>query len=273
MSDVKVRIWRHTESDVTILDDAVAREEPLAIRLVFGPISRRESATIVITMRTPDHDADLAIGFLASEGIIRERAEIVRVDCPSNENSVEVDLGSRVGIDLGRFQRLFAMSSSCGICGKTSLDAVDSIAAPLFHWLTIPDDVVLRLPKSLTTAQSGFARTGAVHAAALFDAAGKIVLIREDVGRHNAVDKLIGAAITASLPLHLFGIVVSGRAGFELLQKAAMAGISVFVAIGAPTSLAIELAQRMGMRLIGFVRDGRFNDYTPAAASTAADRA
>ena len=252
--------------------DCVAIEEPLEIRLAEGPAAERTVRCISITMRTPGNDCELAAGFLLSEGIVREPGEIESVrPCgpaigPRNShNIVQVDLHEAVAVDLKRLERHFYTTSSCGVCGKTSLDALAIGAVP-----EMPHDAprikagaIHALPEKLRHVQAVFDRTGGLHAAALFDAQGEVLSLREDVGRHNAVDKLLGGELLAGrLPLSDRGILVSGRASFELMQKALMAGIPMLAAVGAPSSLAVELAERFQMTLIGFLRDGRFNVYS-----------
>jgi FdhD protein len=253
-------------------DDLVATEEPLEIRLELddwegGRIER----SISITMRTPGNDEELALGFLYSEGIIRQSSDVILVrpcgpPAPNGLiNVVRVELAPGVGVDLDRLERHFYTSSSCGVCGKASLDAVAvqgrfDIADCGF---TIEAGVFGRLPESLRSDQDVFEQTGGLHASGLFDAAGRIVAVREDVGRHNALDKLIGGQLQAdAMPLDRFGILLSGRASFELMQKAMMAGCPLVAAVGAPSSLAVELAREFGITLVGFLRPNRFNIYS-----------
>jgi len=242
--------------------DHVAVEEPLAIQLISGPLRDRQRITISVTMRTPGHDADLAAGLLLSEGIVHERNQILAIDA-RGVNQVRVDLHPDVPVDHSRLDRRGYTSSSCGVCGKTSIDAVEvACDGPRTGGSPILADVVHALPERLREAQPAFASTGGLHAAALFDCGGQLLSIREDVGRHNAVDKLLGAELLAGrLPLAERLLFVSGRASFELVQKASIAGVPLFAAVGAPSSLAVQLAQRFGVTLLGFVRDGRFNVY------------
>jgi FdhD protein len=254
--------------------DQLAVEEPLEIRLRFGPAGRRAQKSISITMRTPGHDPELAAGFLLGEGIVHDREEIESLrPCgpPAGplrlQNVVRVDLRPDVHLDLDRLERHFYTTSSCGVCGKASLEALRLGACP-----SLPRDrpavrarVIHQLPEKLRASQAVFDRTGGLHAAALFDAEGNLLCLREDVGRHNAVDKLVGAQLLArALPASARLLLVSGRASFELLQKALMAGIPVLAAVGAPSSLAVDLATRFQMTLLGFVRDDRFNIYSGA---------
>lgn len=244
--------------------DWVAVEEPLEIVLEFGPAAARTRRTVSVTMRTPGHDDELAAGFLFAEGVIRGLDDVQRIVPCDRANAVRVVLRPDVSVAFGDLERHFATTSSCGVCGKTSLDALTARCAPLPD----PDrpvfapEVIHRLPEILREAQPTFDRTGGLHAAALFDANGTLLAVREDVGRHNAVDKLIGAELLAGrLPLSDRVLLVSGRASFELAQKALAAGVPVLAAVGAPSSLAVELAEWFGLTLLGFVRDRRFNVY------------
>ena len=250
----------------------MATEEPLEIRLGY---SRRDGSraeeNVSITMRTPGQDEDLAVGFLFTEGIIHARSDVEGV-VPRGQpapngliNVVRVELAAGVKVDFKRLERHFYTTSSCGVCGKASIDAVAvqgqyDVAAMNMQ---IRGDVLASLPEALKARQAIFEQTGGLHASGLFDAAGRIVAVREDVGRHNALDKLIGSALTADrLPLAEHGIVVSGRASFELMQKAKMAGCPLVAAVGAPSSLAVELAAEFGMTLVGFLKADRFNVYS-----------
>lgn len=245
-------------------DDWVAVEEPLEIVLEFGPADARTRRTAALTMRTPGNDAELAAGFLLAEGVVRTPDDVQCVTPCGHPNAVRVELRPAVPVALAGLERHFTTSSSCGVCGKTSLDSLAARTSPLPDadrpWLAA--DVVHRLPAALRDSQPTFDRTGGLHAAALFDASGRLLLVREDVGRHNAVDKLVGAELMAGrLPLDRRVLLVSGRASFELAQKAVAAGVSVLAAVGAPSSLAVDLATRFGLTLLGFVRDHRFNVY------------
>jgi FdhD protein len=267
----RVEIRRVGDADAATVD-VVATEEPLGIRLGYSrPDGSRAEEEVSITMRTPGHDADLAVGFLFTEGIIHSRAEVEGVvprgqpDANGLVNSVRVDLAPGVTVDFKRLERHFYTSSSCGICGKASLDSVavqgrfDLHDAPL----RIAAGALERLPAALSSVQAVFEQTGGLHASGLFDASGAIVAVREDVGRHNALDKLIGDALLhGRVPLTGFGIVVSGRASFELMQKAKMAGCALVAAVGAPSSLAVELAVQFGITLVGFLKAKRFNVYS-----------
>ncbi len=252
----------------TLAQDALAVEEPLEIRLGYEADGQRLSQSISITMRTPGHDFDLAAGFLFTEGIVESAEQIRDIQhCGGQDNVVKVELASGVPIDFARLQRHFYTSSSCGVCGKTSIEALQVTACPVLppHGFQVAPAIIHALSAKLRAAQSIFDSTGGLHAAALFHAAGDLVALREDVGRHNAVDKLIGAQFRAGhTPLPECLLLVSGRASFELVQKAVMGGIPILAAVGAPSSLAVALAKNFGMTLIGFVRDGRFNIYCGA---------
>ena len=229
--------------------DVVAVEEPLEIRIGGAPVA--------VTMRTPGHDEELALGFALSEGL-RPRAARVPDDLAAN--TVELDAPE---LDAKRLQRSFYTSSSCGVCGKGALEAVAVEAPRVESDLRARADVVSLLPGRLRAAQAAFAATGGLHATGLFDEHGELLVLREDVGRHNAMDKVIGRAfLDRRLPLTHGILCVSGRLSFELVQKAAVAGCPLLVAVGAPSSLAVELARDRGVTLCGFVRDGRLNVYS-----------
>ncbi|MFC0517481.1 formate dehydrogenase accessory sulfurtransferase FdhD [Mucilaginibacter angelicae] len=255
-------------------EDSIAIEEPLEIKLEYGPAGQRELRNISVTMRTPGHDAELATGFLFTEGIIKNADEIKSakhsfIACAENkENTILVTLEHSVLPHLQNTERNFYTTSSCGVCGKGSISAirtVSSFAAEAGDGNIVHSVVLNQLPKILRRHQRVFDDTGGLHASALFTPLGELLLLREDVGRHNALDKLIGAAMMYNwLPLQQTVLLLSGRASFELVQKAAMAGISIIAAVGAPSSLAVELANEFNITLIGFLRDERFNIYTGA---------
>jgi len=232
---------------------------------VSGP--EQEPVPVAVTMRTPGGDFELAVGFLFTEGLIAGRDDLRAVsyceDLPADDqhyNVVTVNLHRT--FDAGMVRRNFFANSSCGVCGKATLDDVEVHCDPLGAGLVVPADVLVRLPDALREAQRVFDRTGGLHAAGLFAPDGTVLSVREDVGRHNAVDKVAGEALLAGrLPLTDRILQVSGRLSFEIVQKAARAGIPIVAAVGAPSSLAVEAAERLGMTLAGFVREGRFNLY------------
>jgi FdhD protein len=229
--------------------DAVAVEEPLEIRIGGQPVA--------VTMRTPGHDEELALGFCLSEGLSPRSAELP-ADLAANTVDVTAD-----GFDPDRLRRSFYTSSSCGVCGKGALEAVRVEAPRVESELRIPADLLAQLPERLREGQAAFTETGGLHATGLFDESGQLVCLREDVGRHNAMDKVLGwAFLERRLPLQDAILCVSGRLSFELVQKAAVAGCPILVAVGAPSSLAVDLAAAQRITLCGFVRDGRMNVYT-----------
>ena len=248
-----------------------AGEEPLEIRLGFATGGRRTHKSISITMRTPGDDFELAAGFLVTEGIIRSAREIFDItQCldvapEAKGNVLDVALVNPSGLDLARLSRHVFSASSCGICGKASIDAIRQNFPPLGEGPCIDAEVIAALPEKLAAAQTAFQRTGGLHACALFDMSGGLLAVREDVGRHNALDKLIGwAAFQNQLPLKECILLLSGRVSFEMMQKALAAGIPTIAAISAPTSLAVDFAATSGQTLIGFLRPGRMNIYTGA---------
>lgn len=252
--------------------DMLAVEEPLEIQIAFGPARARSRQSLAVTMRTPGQDFDLALGFLFTEGIIGRAADVSlmryageQLSDSAQENVLLVELRPGLDLDMQRLSRHFYTASSCGICGKASIEMVQTHTC--FNLLPneplLSREVLFALPDILAAHQAAFAHTGGIHAAGLFDAEGTLLLLREDVGRHNAVDKLVGAALSRGLvPLSRHIFLVSGRAGFELVQKSLMAGVPVLAAVGAPSSLSVELAETYGMTLLGFLREGRFNVYT-----------
>jgi FdhD protein len=263
----EVPVTRVDATGMTCEPDSLAVEEPLEIRLGLNVEGRREHRSVSITMRTPGHDIELAVGFLFTEGILTAPDQIAGVRSCGAGNVVRVDLKRGMEVDLARLERHFYTSSSCGVCGKTSLEAVlvNCPARLREAWPVVDAATVQQLPDALRQAQTVFDRTGGLHASALFDPNGVLLCVREDVGRHNALDKLIGAMFNAGrTPLGETILIVSGRASFELVQKAAVAGIPILAAVGAPSSLAVDLAREQGMTLLGFVRADRFNIYTGA---------
>jgi FdhD protein len=267
-------IQRVLGSEVRSCSDQLALEEPLEIQLASGPESARQRQTVAITMRTPGHDLELAAGFLVGEGILcsLDQIEAIHPLGPRHaeqgwQHQVRITLRPGVKLELDRLQRNFYTTSSCGVCGKTSLEALEmNCFSPLppSAW-QIKAETIRMLPARLREAQEMFDQTGGLHAAGLFTPAGRAVLVREDVGRHNAVDKVVGAQFLAGRGLlNDFVLVVSGRASFELMQKAIAAGIPMLVAVGAPSSLAVEVAEKFGATLIGFTKPTGFNIYTGA---------
>ncbi len=251
--------------------DSVAVEEPLEIRLGYSTPDGRASRSISITMRTPGDDFDLAAGFLFGESIVTRAADIASIDVcgppapdSGNHNVVRVELAAGVDVDIDRLQRHFYTTSSCGVCGKTSLDAlrVIGVASLSANTTTFSRDVLTSVPGKLRRAQDTFEKTGGLHAAAAFTNKGELLVTREDVGRHNAVDKVIGALLREDrLPARDLGMMVSGRASFELMQKTLVAGMPLLAAVGAPSSLAVQLANEFDVTLVGFLRGDTFNIY------------
>jgi FdhD protein len=256
--------------------DDLAIEEPLEIRLDYSGPDGPEHQSLSITMRTPGRDDELAVGFLLTEGVIRGPGDLREVrpylpdaPHPGRANVVRVSLQDHVAVDLLRLERNFYTSSSCGVCGKTSIEALrtQSPFPPLPEGSPpfFSRSLLHRLPGRLRAAQEVFEATGGLHASALFNASGNLLLLREDVGRHNALDKVIGRVLLdGRLPLRNHLLLVSGRVSFELVQKALLAGLPFVAAIGAPSSLAVELAREAGLTLVGFLREGRFNVYSGA---------
>ena len=271
-----VKITKVNESNFQLADDLLAVEEPLEIRIGYGNKADRKQKNISVTMRTPGHDFELALGFLFTEGMIENVQQISQIKyCTElnsqkdNENIVRVELQENVIMDFSNIQRNFYTTSSCGVCGKASIDAIKTVCklTTIQPEFTVKDEVILSLPQNLRALQNVFEHTGGLHACALFETNGNIVLLREDVGRHNALDKLIGAVVGSKNEEILFNnkvLLLSGRASFELIQKAAMAQIKIVCAVGAPSSLAVQTANEFGITLIGFLRDNRFNIYSEA---------
>lgn len=272
VSEVKIIKINSLESTERVNEnDLLAVEEPLEIRLVYGLNADRKTKSISITMRTPSNDFELAEGFLYTEGIIKNHTDILTISYFNSllnpENIVIVELKEIVELDLLKLERHFYTTSSCGVCGKASIDAVkttgDIHKKISDETIKVSKELIYSLPDILRKNQNVFDSTGGLHASALFDTKGKLLITREDVGRHNALDKLIGVALTQNLlPLDKYILLLSGRASFELIQKAAMANIKVVAAVGAPSSLAVQMANEFGITLIGFLRDNRFNIYS-----------
>lgn len=262
-----VRVCRISDAGAAVQPDVLAVEEPLEIRLGCEVSGRRRHTPVSVTMRTPGDDDELAVGFLFTEGILVARDQVAGVHGCGGGNVIRVDLRPGVAVDMTRLERHFYTTSSCGVCGKASLDAVRVCAHQRLVACqpVVEAGIIERLPEALRSAQPIFERTGGLHAAALFDTSGELMCLREDVGRHNALDKLIGAQFLAGrTPLLEDVLLVSGRASFELVQKAVMAGIPIVAAVGAPSSLAVSLAQEHGLTVIGFVRPDHFNVYSGA---------
>lgn len=273
-STAKVDLLKANATSLKPQRDLVAVEEPLEIRLDYeDACGHRVEQSISITMRTPGEDFELAAGFLFSEGIIQKRSQVEQISyCVGAEkdqqhyNVVTVALRPGVTFDADRLRRHFYTTSSCGVCGKASLEALSLQGyESLPEGLTISPEKLSALPERLRQAQAVFDKTGGLHAAALFDSPGNLLSLHEDVGRHNAVDKLIGAELLANkLPFDRVMMLVSGRAGFEIIQKALAARIPVVASVGAPSSLAVDLAREFNMTLIGFLRGETFNIYSSA---------
>ncbi|MFT3824887.1 MAG: formate dehydrogenase accessory sulfurtransferase FdhD [Chitinophagaceae bacterium] len=255
-------IQKVQNGNITELRDQLAVEEPLEIRLQYSNMQKN----IAVTMRTPGNDEELATGFLFTEGIIQHSSAILSVQHVNADNNIiSVTLHPGIEPQLQKTERNFYTTSSCGVCGKASIDAIKTISpfAPTADNLVVTDEILYQLTDTLQTQQAVFESTGGLHASALFDLNGKFIALREDVGRHNALDKLIGYHLLQDqLPADNAILLLSGRASFELIQKAAMAGIKIIAAVGAPSSLAVNLAAEYKMTLVGFLRNKRFNIYT-----------
>lgn len=247
--------------------DLLAVEEPLEIRLGYGDVKRIEKS-IAVTMRTPGNDFELATGFLFTEGIIHSIDDVLSVvHCQNVKeeeqgNVVRVELKPGVEVDLKSLERNFYTNSSCGVCGKASIDSIHQNCPVIISKLKIEETAIHKAPDKLREAQRVFEYTGGLHACGMFDSNGDLVLMREDVGRHNAMDKLIGAGMEQGINFSEHFVLVSGRASFELVQKAVMAGFPLLAAVGAPSSLAVDLARKFNQTLLGFVRNNSFNVYT-----------
>ncbi len=268
----RVKISRLADGQFVDRRDVVAVEEPLEIRVEFTRNGARETAAVSVTMRTPGNDFELAAGFLYGEGLLRLREDLSEIsycqgDEPQEYNIVLVKLRPEAFFDPGALSRNFYMSSSCGVCGKASLEAVEIRGCEKIpdEGLCLDPSVLSGLPEKLRAHQGLFDRTGGIHAAGRFDEHGELVSVHEDVGRHNAVDKVVGEAFLAGeLPLGRTVLAVSGRTSFEIMQKALAAGIPLVVAVGAPSSLAVDIARHFNMTLLGFTRSEGFNVYAGA---------
>jgi FdhD protein len=262
-SELLTQVTEWNDGEVTRHDDALAAEEPLEIRIGGAPLT--------VTMRTPGHDLELAAGFLLTEGIVESPTQIGALhpyitSSAGKQNGVDVDLLD-CEFEPAQMQRNFFAASSCGICGKASIEAIRQrgLRTPNPDFSVDPD-LLCTLPDKLRASQAVFDHTGGLHAAALFDADGQLLVVREDIGRHNAVDKVIGWAMQQNLlPLSRHILLVSGRGGFEIIQKALSAGVPVLASVSAPSSLAVQLARELGLTLVGFLRGRRFVLYAGAA--------
>ena len=261
-----ISIHKINSGEINETEDKVAVEEPLQIQLEYSTASGRMLKNIALTMCTPGNDEELAAGFLFTEGIIKNAQAISEIKrSAADENIVQVILKENIIPALGNAARNFYTTSSCGICGKASIDAINTVSefAAQKDSVIINATVLYNLQDKIKEQQQVFEDTGGIHASALFDTSGKFMTLREDVGRHNALDKIIGAALMKNeLPLNNCMLFLSGRASFELVQKAVMAGIKVIAAVGAPSSLAVELAKENEITLIGFLKKDRFNIYS-----------
>ena len=270
--DIKYNVSKYKESKIQEIKDSVSIEEPLEISLRFKKNNKWEVQNISITMRTPGNDEDLVRGFLFNERIIENISEIESIEQKGEDvgdynlkNTIEATINNIKNLDIEKLKRNFLTNSSCGVCGKTSLDSIEILKKEKLDlsFPLIKKDIVMKAPSLLKNAQSEFAKTGGIHASALIEENGEVVATREDVGRHNALDKLIGYSIHNKImnPKKQF-IACSGRLNFELVQKGLMANIGFMVGVGAPTSLAIDLAKRYDMTLLGFAKEDSFNIYS-----------
>jgi FdhD protein len=262
----RISIQRFENQEHKTIEDYVSVEEPLEISLIYGQPDTRQKRVVSVTMRTPGHDLELAIGFLYTEGIIKSVEDLVLEEqdfrrAPSNY--IALQLRPELSLSLASLDRNFYTTSSCGVCGKTSIDAIKQQCDNQFEDIKpITPALLMQLPEKLRLVQTDFLLSGGIHASALFNLKGELITFREDVGRHNALDKLIGQyLLNPTTPLKEVVLLLSGRASFELVQKAAMAGISTIAAVGAPSSLAIETAKSFGINLYGFVKPHKFNKY------------
>ena len=270
--DIKYNVIKLKENKTEEIKDNVSVEEPLEMSLKFEKNDKWQTENLSITMRTPGNDEDLITGFLFNERIIENVSELVKIEKQGDsvgdyniQNKIEATINSIKNIDIAKLKRNFITNSSCGVCGKTSLDSVEVIQNEKLNisFPKIKKEIIMKCPELLMSKQSEFSKTGGIHASSLIDESGKVVATREDVGRHNALDKLIGHAHRKKLiDNHSQFIACSGRLNFELIQKGLMSGIGLMAGVGAPTSLAIDLAKRFGMTILGFVKKTSFNIYT-----------
>jgi len=253
-----MEVLRWESESLRQIDDELAEEEPLEIRVRGRAIS--------VTMRTPGHDAELAAGFLLTEGIIHGPQDVLRIEhCGRNEeqNVLNVLLAPEVPVDFERLTRHVFASSSCGLCGKATIESVNAQFPPVQSDMLVDAELLATLSQKMRAAQETFDRTGGLHAAALFDSGGRMIVLREDVGRHNAVDKVVGhCLLSGAFPPERHILLVSGRSSFEIMQKALAARIPIVAAVSAPSSLAVDFAQESAQTLVGFLRDRRMNVYT-----------
>jgi FdhD protein len=260
-----VTITRMTGVSATELTDLLAVEEPLQIQLLYGLSGKEQVKNVAVTMRTPGNDAELAAGFLFTEGIVKSRDELIHIVPASSGTNHVLAVCRDSFTPPAAAERNFFISSSCGVCGKSSIEALTHLApvTDSSRELIADEKIVYGLPSKLKQLQHVFQSTGGLHACALFDTRGELRMVKEDVGRHNALDKLIGTLfLKGELPANNMILLLSGRASFEMVQKAAMAGVQIIAAIGAPSSLAVELAMHYNITLIGFLREDRFNIYS-----------
>ena len=270
--DIKYNVSKYKDSKIQEIKDSISVEEPLEMRLRFKKNDKWETQNISITMRTPNNDQDLIKGFLFNEGIIENLDEIDSIEQKGDDvgdynlkNVIQATINNTKNLDIGKLKRNFLTNSSCGICGKTSLDSIEVLKKEKLDlsFPLIKEEIIMKAPKLLINKQSEFAKTGGIHASALISDNGDVISTREDVGRHNALDKLIGHTLNNKIidPKRQF-LACSGRLNFELVQKGLMANIGLMAGVGAPTSLAIDLAKRYNMTLLGFVKENSFNIYS-----------
>jgi len=270
--DIKYNVIKLKENKKKEIKDNVSVEEPLEMNLRFKKNGNWQTENLSITMRTPGNDEDLIAGFLFNERIIENINQLIKIEKQGDkvgdyniQNKIEATIDNINNIDIGKLKRNFLTNSSCGVCGKTSLDTVEVIKNEKLNlsFPKISKKIIMKSPELLISEQSEFSKTGGIHASSLIDDAGKVFITREDVGRHNALDKLIGYAHKKKLIDNRSQFIAcSGRLNFELIQKALMSNIAIMAGVGAPTSLAIDLAKRFGMTLLGFVKKNSFNIYT-----------
>ena len=270
--DIKYNVTKLKENKTEEVKDHVSVEEPLEMNLRFKQNSNWHAENLAITMRTPGNDEDLVTGFLFNERIIEDVNQIIKIEKQGDkvgdyniQNKIEATIDNIKNIDIGKLKRNFLTNSSCGVCGKASLDTIEVIKNDKLNlsFPKIQKKIIMKSPELLMSEQSEFSKTGGIHASSLIDDSGKVIVTREDVGRHNALDKLIGYTHRKKLiDNHSQFIACSGRLNFELIQKGLMSNIGVMAGVGAPTSLAIDLAKRFEMTLLGFVKNNSFNIYT-----------